>query len=194
MTSIESMPDELWLLFMSFSSPIHLCRALFGLNRRVNALLRATLPRLVIDTSDHSLYRISYTEWLQLVENEQEWCRWLLSSLHNVRLGYSLLRKAHQRTLHSPILSRFSSLRRLCIQYMIGYEIEIVNIILSVATTLHDFRLIFQFFVSEDAYFQMIHMITDHRLSLERMAFEMMNGEFVQRQERDRRVPRSLIK
>lgn len=185
MTSIESLPDELWLLFMSFPSPIPLCRALFGLNSRVNALLHATLPRLVLNTSGHLFDRIHYADWLQLVNSEEEWCQWLLSSVQNVRLGKVFLdqllleaidRRIQREAVYSLTITPFTSLRCLCIRYVARFGIDIIDFILPLTTTLRDFRLIFDDSVSDNLYFKNLNRITDHRLSFERMAFDAING------------------
>ncbi|CAF3458281.1 unnamed protein product, partial [Rotaria sp. Silwood2] len=43
-TILESLPNELWFLFMRFLAPIDLYRALAGLNYRINYLLTPVIP------------------------------------------------------------------------------------------------------------------------------------------------------
>ncbi|CAF3873722.1 unnamed protein product, partial [Rotaria sp. Silwood1] len=84
--SIELLPNELWLLFMSFLSPIDLYRALVGLNHRINCLVFAISPRSILDTSQYGSSSIRLSDMHQLLEGKDDWSKCLLSSIDTIRL------------------------------------------------------------------------------------------------------------
>ncbi len=77
--SIELLPNELWLLFMSFLLPIDLYRALIGLNHRINGLVFTMSPCPILDTSQCSSNSIRLSDMRQLLEGKDDWSKCLLA-------------------------------------------------------------------------------------------------------------------
>jgi hypothetical protein len=100
---IELLPNEIWLLFMSFLSSIDLYRALFGLNYRINYLLFAMSPRPILDTSQRGSNSIRLSDMRQLFESKEDWSKCLLSSIDTIRLCGTLAGDALCDHRYSPI-------------------------------------------------------------------------------------------
>ncbi|CAF4700123.1 unnamed protein product, partial [Rotaria sp. Silwood2] len=133
--SIECLPNELWLLFMSFLSPIDLYRPLVGLNHRIDCLLFAMTPRPILDTSQCGDSSIHLSDMRQLLEGKDNWSKCLVSSIETIRLSGTLasdvLSDHYQSPIHlSSINTSFSilfpSLRRLYLTEEAINRIEIL--------------------------------------------------------------------
>ncbi|CAF3999389.1 unnamed protein product [Rotaria sp. Silwood1] len=174
MKSIECLPNELWLLFMSFLPPIDLYRALAGLNHRINYLLSSMTPRPVLDTSQCAGDGICFSDLLQLIEGKDIWSQFLLSSIDTIRLYDTLasdtLFKYYQSSKH------FSSLRRLYITG-ISDEIEISQLFVPLSTTLCDVYFTFDAPMCRSSYYKVVNGFTDHGLSFYRMVFDVEDDD-----------------
>ncbi|CAF3854305.1 unnamed protein product [Rotaria sp. Silwood1] len=174
MKSIECLPNELWLLFMSFLPPIDLYRALAGLNHRINYLLSSMTPRPVLDTSQCAGDGICFSDLLQLIEGKDIWSQFLLSSIDTIRLYDTLasdtLCKYYQSSKH------FSSLRRLYITG-ISDEIEISQLFVPLSTTLCDVYFTFDAPMCRSSYYKVVNGFTDHGLSFYRMVFDVEDDD-----------------
>jgi hypothetical protein len=187
-TSIESLPNELWLLFMSFLPSIDLYRALAGLNYRINYLLSAMPSRPILDTSQCDGDNIRFSDMRQLIEGKDCWSKCLLSSIDTIRLSGTLASDALCNHYQSPIqLSStdtsfsilFSSLRRLYVTELALKQIHILKLLLPLPKSLRYVHLIFEDFSTSSSYFAMLHTFNDHQLSFYSMVFDVKNGNFL---------------
>ncbi|CAF3941158.1 unnamed protein product [Rotaria sp. Silwood1] len=180
--SIELLPNELWLLFMSFLSPIDLYRALVGLNHRINGLVFAMSPRPILDTSQCGSSSICLSDMRQLLEGKDDWSKCLLSSIDTIRLCGTLASDALCNNHHSLIqlssintsFSRlFSSLRRLYVTGEAINRINIVEMLLPLPTSLRYIHFTFDTPINSSSYLKMLNTFTDHQLSFYSMVFDV---------------------
>ncbi|CAF4198862.1 unnamed protein product [Rotaria sp. Silwood2] len=185
MKSIECLPNELWLLFMSFLPPIDLCRALAGLNHRINYLLSSMTPRPVLDTSQCAGDGICFSDLLQLIEGKDIWSQFLLSSIDTIRLYDTLASDALCKYYQSPkhfssnqtsFSHLFPSLRRLYITG-ISDKIEISQLFVPLSTTLCDVYFTFDAPMCRSSYYKVVNGFTDHGLSFYRMVFDVKDDD-----------------
>ena len=88
-TSIESLPNEIWLTFMSYLGAIDMFRAFSRLNCRINSLLT--------DTSQSDCNVIHFSDMCQFMEGNYLWSKHLRLSIDTIRLcgtgvGYEVVR------------------------------------------------------------------------------------------------------
>jgi hypothetical protein len=187
MKSIEFLPNELWLLFMSFLPPIDLYRAFFGLNHRINYLLSSMTPRPVLDTSQCAGDRICFFDLLQLIEGKDMWSQFLLSSIDTIHLYDTLASDAFRKYYQSPkhfssnqtsFSHLFPSLRRLYIKGICD-KIEISQLFVPLSTTLCDVHFTFDASVCSSSYYNVVFGFFNHGLSFYRMVFHVEDGKFL---------------
>ncbi|CAF1036735.1 unnamed protein product [Rotaria magnacalcarata] len=180
--SIEWLPNELWLLFMSFLSSIDLYRALVGLNHRINGLVFAMSPRPILDTSQCDSSSIRLSDMRQLLEGKDDWSKYLLSSIDTIRLCGTLASDALCNNHHSLIqlssintsFSRlFPSLRRLYMTEGAIRRINIVEALLPLSTSLRYIHFTFGTPIRSSSYLKMLNTFTDHQLSFYSMVFDV---------------------
>jgi hypothetical protein len=186
--SVESLPNELWLLFMSFLSPIDLYRALVGLNHRINCLLLAMSPRPILDTSQCGTSSIRSCDMRQLIDAKYDWSKHLLSSVDTIRLCGTLASDALCNDYHSPIqlssintsFSRlFPSLRRLYVTEKAIDRINISELLLPLSTSLRYIHITCDTSSESSSYFEILNTFTDHQLSFYSMAFDVKDSKFI---------------
>jgi hypothetical protein len=187
--SIESLPNEIWLLFMNYLTSIDLFRSMFGLNHRINCLLVSISSHLVLDTFQCGKSGIRFSDMRQLIEGNNYWSKCLLSSIDTIRLSGTLSSDALCSHWQSPIplSSRntsfsilFSSLRRL---YVTGKAIKrstITELLVPLSKSLRYIHVTFQSHTKSSQYFEMLHTINDHQVSVYSMVFNVKNGNFFQ--------------
>jgi hypothetical protein len=181
MKSIEYLPNEIWLLFMSFLSPIDLYRALAGLNHRINDLLSSMTPRPVLDTSQCAGDRICFSDLFQLIEGKDIWSQFLRSSIDTIRLCGTLVSDALCNRYQSPdqtFSHLFPSLRRLYISGKAANQIKISQLFIPLLTTLRDVHFVLDAPMDSSSYYEVVNGFTDHELSFYRMVFDVESGEF----------------
>ncbi|CAF3079705.1 unnamed protein product [Rotaria socialis] len=183
-TSLESLPNELWLLFMSFLTPINLYRALIGLNNRINCLIATMTSHLVLDTSQCANNSIRFSDMRQLLEGKDYWSKYLLSLIDTVRLTGTLASDVFCDQYRSPIevpsmntsfSILFPSLRRLYVTEEAIDTRSLSRIFLPLSKSLRFFHFSAKRF-SMSCYFDILDTFTKHELSLTSMAFEVKNG------------------
>ncbi|CAF0910062.1 unnamed protein product [Adineta steineri] len=182
---IECLPNEIWLLFMSFLSPIDLYRALTGLNHRINDLLFSVTPRPVLDTSQYAGDRICFSDLFQLIEGKDIWSQLLRSSIDTIRLCGTLVSNALCNYNRSPkqFLSNqtfshlFPSLRRLYITGKAANQIIISQLFVPLSTTLRDVHFTFDAPFNSSSYYEVVNSFTNHQLSFYRMVFDVENDD-----------------
>lgn len=177
MKSIEYLPNEIWLLFMSFLSPIDLYRALAGLNHRINDLLSSMTPRPVLDTSQCAGDRICFSDLFQLIEGKDIWSQFLRSSIDTIRLCDTLVSDALCNR-YQTFSHLFPSLRRLYISGKAANQIKISQLFIPLLTTLRDVHFIFDAPMDSSSYYEVVNGFTDHELSFYRMVFDVESGKF----------------
>ena len=186
--SIESLPNELWLLFMSFLSPIDLYRALIGLNHRVHSLLSIMTPRPVLDTSQCGSSAFRLSDIHQLIEAKCDWSKHLLSSIDTIRLCGTLLSDALCNHHDSPIQlssinTSFSrllpSLRRLYVTKKAIKRIKISELLLPLSTSLRYIHFTFTSPTDSSLYLKMLDTFTYHQLSFYSMLFDVEDSKFI---------------
>jgi len=186
MKSIEYLPNEIWLLFMSFLSPIDLYRALAGLNHRINDLLSSMTPRPVLDTSQCAGDRICFSDLFQLIEGKDIWSQFLRSSIDTIRLCGTLVSDALCNRYQSPaqffsdqtFSHLFPSLRRLYISGKAANQIKISQLFIPLLTTLRDVHFVLDAPMDSSSYYEVVNGFTDHELSFYRMVFDVESGKF----------------
>jgi hypothetical protein len=180
MISIESLPNELWLLFMIYLTSIDVFRSLLGLNHRINCLLFSMPSRLVLDTSQCGESGVPFSDIRQLIKGKDYWSKCLLSSIDTIRLSDTLTSYAlcnHFKSTMSIFSILFSSLRRL---YMTEGAIDRINIsklLFSLPKSLSYVHFTFGWF---SPYFKILHTFIDHQVSFYSMVFDVKNGKFSQ--------------
>ena len=184
---IESLPNELWLFFMSFLTPIDLYRALVGLNHRINGLLSVMASRLILDTSQCGGTHIRFSDMRQLIEGNDYWSKCLLSSIETIRLNGTLASDALCDHYQSPVQISsintsfsilFSSLHRLYVTEEAMSRINILKLFLPLSKSLRYVHFTFKTFSTSSLYFKMLKTFTDHRLSFYSMIFDVKEGKF----------------
>ncbi|CAF0890764.1 unnamed protein product [Adineta steineri] len=183
--SIECLPNELWLLFMSFLPPIDLYRALAGLNHRINYLLSSMTPRPVLDTSQCAGDGIYFSNLHQLIAGKDIWSQFLLSSIDTIRLYGTLAGDALFKYYQSPkhlssnptsFSHSFPSLRRLYITE-ISEKIEVSQLLIPLSTTLSDVYFTFAAPMRRSSYYKVVNDFTNHSLSFYRMVFDVEDDD-----------------
>ena len=91
--TLESLPNEIWVMIFVYLSSRHIWRAFFGINKRFNQLLTSNIIRHTIDLRD-----ISRAEIIELFDNgscNSQWQAGLVSAAHSIcianKLDYDLL-------------------------------------------------------------------------------------------------------
>jgi hypothetical protein len=185
---IELLPNELWLLFMSFLSPIDRYRALVDLNHRINCLIFAMSPRPILDTSQCGSSSIRLTDMRQLLEGKDDWSKCLLSSIETIRLCGTLASGALCNQHHSPIqlfsintsFSRlFPSLRRLYMTEEVISRMNLAEMLLPLSTSLRYIHFTLNTPMYSSSYLKMLNTFTDHQLSFYSMVFDVEDGMFI---------------
>ncbi|CAF0941026.1 unnamed protein product [Rotaria sordida] len=186
--SIECLPNELWLLFMSFLSPIDLYRALVGLNHRLDCLLFAMTPRPILDTSQCGDSSIRLSDMRQLLEGKDNWSKYLLSSIETIRLSGTLASDALSDHFQSPIqLSSintsfsilFPSLRRLYVTEEAIHRIDILKLFLPLPKALRYVNFTFETSSTCSSYYETLYKFIVRGLSFYSMVFDVKNGKFL---------------
>jgi hypothetical protein len=181
MKSIECLPNELWLLFMSFLPAIDLYRAFVGLNHRINYLLSSMTPRPVLDITQCANDGICFSDLFQLIEGKDMWSQFLLSSIDTICLYDTLASDAfckYYQSLNQTFSYLFPSLRRL---YITGVcdEIEILQLLVPSSTTLCDIHFTFDTSVCISPYYNVVNGFILHGLSFHRMVFDIEDGKLL---------------
>ncbi len=195
---IESLPDELWLLFMNYLTSIDLFRSLLDLNHRINCLLFAMPSRLVLDTSQSGGSGIRFADMRQLMEGKDDWSKCLLSSIETIRLSGTLASDAfynHYQSLvqfsscNTSCSNLFPSLRRLYVSEKAVHRVTILELLLQLSKSLHYVHITFPSSSTNWSYFKMLHMLSVHQLSFYSMAFDVKNGKYSQSVDQIVRIP-----
>jgi hypothetical protein len=184
---IECLPNELWLLFMSFLSPIDLYRALVGLNYRIDCLLFVTTPRPILDTSQcNSSIRLS--DMRRLLERKDNWSKCLLSSIETIRLSGTLASdtlsdhdKSHIQlsSINTSFSILFPSLRRLYVTEEATDQIDILKLFLPLPKALRYINFTFKTASTSSSYYETLYKFIVHGLSFYSMIFNIKNGKFL---------------
>ncbi|CAF2937216.1 unnamed protein product [Rotaria sp. Silwood2] len=183
-TTLESLPNELWLLFMRFLAPIDLYRALAGLNYRINYLLTAVIPHPMLDTSECADNRIFFSDFYQLLEGKHYWSKCLLSAIDTIHLGDTLAGKILCNDSKSPVTlssmntllsNLFPSLCRLYITEEVIDQINILQMVLPMRNSLRHLHLTFGGSSNDSLYTKIINKFIHHKLSFYSMIFDIKN-------------------
>ena len=133
--SLESLPNEVWLLFMCFLAPIDLYRALAGLNYRIDDVLISMIPRPMLDTSQCGSNRICFSDLRQVIEGKHYWSKRLRLAIDSVCLTGTLASNALRDQLQCPVMessidTSFSTLfPSLCRLYITEEAIDHINVL-----------------------------------------------------------------
>jgi hypothetical protein len=191
-SSLESLPNELWLLLMRYLSSFDLFRALVGLNYHIDCLL-LSIRSPFLDTSPH--IGIRFCEMYQLLEGKHDWSQHLLSSIEIIRLGGThasdiLCKHCHASSME--IFSSFSvnnnisfsnlfpSLRRLYVTEKAIKRVSILKLLLPISNSLRYVYLTFESFAEYPSYVATINNFIQHRLSFYSMTFDIVQeGRFI---------------
>jgi hypothetical protein len=187
-TSLDSLPNELWLLFMRFLSPIDLYRALTGLNSRINSLLTVMIPRPMIGISQYGSTCIRFADMRELIEGQHYWAKCLLSAIDTIYLRDTLVtdvlchRFSFLFTLPSmktPLSVLFPSLCRLYITQEVINRNDILQMVLSMKDSLRYLHLAFETYSPFSKYTKIINAFIQHKLSFYSMIFDIRDGKFL---------------
>ncbi|CAF1071153.1 unnamed protein product [Adineta steineri] len=184
-TTLESLPNELCLLFMRFLAPIDLYRALVDLNYRINSLLTAMIPHPILDTSQCASSRILFSDFCQLLEGKHYWSKCLLPAIDTIHLGDTLAGKILCDDSKSPftlssmntsLSNLFTSLCRLYITEEVINQTNILQMLLPMRNSLRHLHLTFGDSVHDSLYTKIINEFIHHKLSFYSMIFDINNG------------------
>lgn len=174
-TSIESLPNELWLLVFNYLSSIDLFRAWNGLNHRIDSLLSLKPSSTILDTSQYNHNAVHFIDMQQFIQNEHSWSKRLRLSIDTVRLCDTIATDA----FNTKLSTMFPSLHRLILTEAAIYKFDIIDLLTPISKTLRHLHITFRRLTDKSSYFQTLSQFHEHQLSFYSMTFDVIHGNFL---------------
>ena len=171
-TSIESLPNELWLFMFKYLSSIDLFRAWIHLNHRIDELLFSIKScSIILDTSQINPNAVRFVDMQQLIQSEHSWAKRLRLSIDTLRLCDTIAADTFRHSIPFP------SVRQLFLTEAAIYKFDITDLLIPLSKTLRDIHITFRRLTDKSSYFQILNKLHEHKLSFYKMTFDVIHAD-----------------